>query len=97
MATAPLLTVPDYFFLVDWSPLGVPTRDPWILGLPAALLLNLGVLNSARLQVDLNKFVRRKGAGLTLGGQPFYFAGFNNYYMMTRAADTGPRKEVRRV
>lgn len=45
--------------------------------------------------MDLDNFVRRKGAGLTLGGKPFFFAGFNNYYMMTRAADPGPRKEVR--
>ena len=46
-------------------------------------------------QVDLNKFVRRKGPSLTLNDRPFFFAGFNNYYMMTRAADMTPRKEVR--
>ena len=47
-------------------------------------------------QVDLAKFVRREGPSLTLGGRPFFFAGFNNYYMMTRAADKNgsTRKEV---
>ena len=47
-------------------------------------------------QVDLAKFVRREGPSLTLGGRPYFFAGFNNYYMMTRAADKNgsTRKEV---
>jgi hypothetical protein len=39
-------------------------------------------------QVDLSEFVQRKGSQLLLDGKPFYFAGFNNYYMMTRAADS---------
>ena len=46
------------------------------------------------LQVDDRKFVKREGASLVLDGRPFFFAGFNNYYMMTRAADSGTRKEV---
>jgi hypothetical protein len=45
-------------------------------------------------QVDERKFVRREGTSLMLDGRPFFFAGFNNYYMMTRSADSGTRKEV---
>ena len=42
-------------------------------------------------------FVQRQGARLVLGGKPFYFNGFCNYYMLTRAADKrgSGRKEVR--
>lgn len=42
------------------------------------------------------EFVRREGDRLTLQGKPFYFAGFCNYFMLTRGADvTGSgRKEV---
>ena len=47
------------------------------------------------MQVDERKFVRREGPSLVLDGRPFFFAGFNNYYMMTRSADSGTRKEVR--
>ena len=47
------------------------------------------------LQVDERKFVKREGTSLVLDGRPFFFAGFNNYYMMTRSADSGTRKEVR--
>jgi len=39
--------------------------------------------------------VKREGTSLVLDGRPFFFAGFNNYYMMTRSADSGTRKEVR--
>ena len=39
--------------------------------------------------------MRREGSNLVLDGRPFFFAGFNNYYMMTRSADSGTRKEVR--
>lgn len=48
-------------------------------------------------QVNASEFVVRAGAKLMLDGRPFYFAGFCNYYMLTRAADkTGSgRKEVR--
>lgn len=48
-------------------------------------------------QVNASEFVKRDGAKLVLDGRPFYFAGFCNYYMLTRAADkTGSgRKEVR--
>ena len=46
------------------------------------------------MQVDERKFVRRDGTSLVLDGRPFLFAGFNNYYMMTRSADSGTRKEV---
>jgi len=51
------------------------------------------------LQVDSAKFVRREGARLVLDGKPFYFAGFCNYYMLTRAADQkgSGRKEVRYI
>ncbi len=51
-----------------------------------------------RPQVNASEFVTRDGAKLLLGGHPFYFAGFCNYYMLTRAADKNGsgRKEVRR-
>ena len=41
--------------------------------------------------------MQRQGARLVLEGKPFYFNGFCNYYMLTRAADKrgSGRKEVR--
>lgn len=49
-----------------------------------------------RPQVESGHFVRRQGARLVLEGKPFYFNGFCNYYMLTRAADKrgSGRKEV---
>lgn len=48
------------------------------------------------LQVEPGHFVQRQGARLVLEGKPFYFNGFCNYYMLTRAADKrgSGRKEV---
>lgn len=60
---------------------------------------NLSALSEGAIpavSVDEQAFVRRKREKLVLQGKPFYFAGFCNYYMLTRAADvTGTgRKEV---
>jgi hypothetical protein len=51
----------------------------------------------SHLQVEPGHFVQRQGARLVLEGKPFYFNGFCNYYMLTRAADKrgSGRKEVR--
>ncbi|GMH36933.1 hypothetical protein BSKO_04806 [Bryopsis sp. KO-2023] len=43
---------------------------------------------------EMQNFVKATNRGLTLDGQPFFITGFNNYYLVTRAAWLGEGRNM---
>lgn len=68
------------------------------MALWSVILVSCGISQTPqRLQPQTKDFVQRDGLQFKLNGRPFYYAGANNYYLMTWAADVLLRTDVMEI